>query len=99
MQAVRDLLFVKCSPPLFRVEEGGHFVQEYGEEIAMHAMEHLFEFKPSSRINTHWALLVPRSFCLIHVAMLINQPRVVQIEWAIHGVRIEHCGDVNLNIF
>eukprot|EP00957_Ditylum_brightwellii_P158185 12040339-Ditylum_brightwellii.AAC.1 len=50
MQAVRDLLFDKCSPPLFRVEEGGHFVQEYGEEIAMRAMEHLFEFKPSSKL-------------------------------------------------
>mmetsp|Transcript_36047 Transcript_36047/g.53768 ORF Transcript_36047/g.53768 Transcript_36047/m.53768 type:complete len:330 (-) Transcript_36047:216-1205(-) len=50
MQAVRDLLFDKCSPPLFCVEEGGHFVQEYGEEIAMRAMEHLFEFKPSSKL-------------------------------------------------
>jgi pimeloyl-ACP methyl ester carboxylesterase len=37
---------IRGCPPLWQVEEGGHFVQEHGEGIARRALTHFTEGNP-----------------------------------------------------
>jgi len=37
---------IRGCPPILRVEEGGHFVQEHGEGIARRAVAHFTEGHP-----------------------------------------------------